>query len=294
MPERFPLPAALQRFLPEGMRDDAPIVSVVRLSGVITAQRGSPVNPGGLSLAGVSGALRAAFSHKQAKAVALIINSPGGSPVQSHLIYKRIRHLADEKKKPVYVFVEDVAASGGYMIACAGDEIIADQSSILGSIGVVSAGFGFPEALKKLGIERRVYTSGESKAQLDPFQPEKPDEIAHLKALQEEIHEFFINLVKERRGDVLDEDHRKLFSGQFWAGQSAQKLGLCDRIGDLRAVMRERFGEKVKFKLFTSERGLFGRRKPSVGVDLGALGHDLPQGALQTLEERAIWARFGL
>ena len=282
------LPQQVQKLLPEKFRSDGPVISAVRLSGVIGGGRGAMSGPG-LSLAGVAGPLRAAFNYKEAKAVALIINSPGGSPVQSHLIFKRIRQLSEEKEKPVYAFVEDVAASGGYMLACAADEIIADDSSILGSIGVISAGFGFTEAIEKLGIERRVYTSGGSKSQLDPFKPEKEEDILRLKAIQQEIHDMFIGLVKERRGDVLSDNHDEMFSGQFWAGRTAQTLGLCDRIGDMRGVLRERFGDKVRVKLFSAERGLFGRRKPSVGF-----GADLAEGLVQSVEERAIWARFGL
>ena len=285
------LPAYVQNLLPAKLRSDAPIVAVVRLEGVIGGGRGGIGSGQPLSLASVAAPLRAAFNFKPAKAVAIIINSPGGSPVQSHLIYKRIRQLALEKQKPVFAYVEDVAASGGYMIACAADEIIADDSSIVGSIGVVSAGFGFVEALEKLGVERRVYTSGASKSQLDPFRPEKPEDIERLKALQQEIHDMFIGLVKERRGDVLSEDEA-LFSGQFWAGRSGQSHGLVDRIGDMRGHLRERFGDKVKFKLFSAERGLLGRRKSSVGF--AGLGEELPRGLIAALEERSIWARFGL
>lgn len=287
---------SMARFLPKSMREETPIVPVVRLSGVIGSGRGLAPGSDGLSLANVAGALRGAFNYKRAKAVALLINSPGGSPVQSHLIYKRIKQLKAERNLPVFAFLEDVAASGGYMIACAADEIIADQSTIVGSIGVVSAGFGFPETLKKLGIERRVYTSGKSKSQLDPFQPEKKEDIAHLKALQEEIHAFFIALVKENRGDVLKGDESELFSGQFWAGETGMKLGLVDRIGDMRGVLRERFGENVLFRPYGPERTLFGRKIPSVfgGQNLSDIGRELPKGLVESLEERALWARYGL
>ena len=190
-----------------------PVVAVVRLAGIIGPSQ--PIR-GGLNLAAVAPALEAAFAMKNAKAVALVINSPGGSPVQSSLIYKRIRQLAEEKSLPVYAFAEDVAASGGYMIACAADEIYADESSVIGSIGVVSAGFGFTGLIEKLGVERRVHTAGESKAMLDPFQPEKPDEVARLKALQEEVHENFKALVKKARGERLKADDPAIFSGEFW------------------------------------------------------------------------------
>src|SRR3954462_2370152 len=220
----------LKELGPPKLRRGAAVVPVVRLSGVIGA--GTPLRPG-MSLAGVARTLERAFATKNAKAVALVINSPGGSPVQSRQIYLRIRQLAAEKKLPVLVFVEDVAASGGYMIACAGDEIFCDPSSILGSIGVVGGGFGFQEAIKRLGIERRLYTAGAHKAMLDPFLPENPDDVAKLKALQREIHQIFIALVKESRGARLKGSDDTLFTGEYWAGESSITLGLADSIGDL-------------------------------------------------------------
>ncbi|MEP0455899.1 MAG: S49 family peptidase, partial [Roseibium sp.] len=219
----------LRSLLPKKFRNDGPVIPVVRLQGPIGMA--TPLRPG-LSLATASLPLERAFSVKKAPAVALIVNSPGGSPVQSRLIFQRIRDLAKETEKDVLVFVEDVAASGGYMIALAGDEIIADPSSIVGSIGVVSAGFGFPDLLKKIGVERRVYTAGENKVILDPFQAEKPDDIEYLKNLQLEIHEIFIEMVKTSRGDVLADDP-EIFSGKFWTGGSARDLGLIDSLGDL-------------------------------------------------------------
>ena len=182
---------------------------------------------------------------RKARAVALLINSPGGSPVQSHLIYRRIRALAAENKRPVIAFAEDVAASGGYMIACAADEIICDPSSIVGSIGVVGGSFGFAKLMEKLGIERRLYTSGENKAMLDPFLPEKPEDVERLKAVQREIHEGFIDLVKGSRGARLKGPENTLFSGEYWTGSKAVELGLADGIGDLRSTLRERFGDDV-------------------------------------------------
>ena len=205
---------------------------VVRLSGVIGIS--TPLKPG-LTLASVARSLDRAFSMRNARAVALSINSPGGSAAQSHLIYRRIRALADEKKIPVIAFVEDVAASGGYMIACAADEIVCDASSIVGSIGVVGGSFGFDKLIEKIGIERRLYTSGEHKAMLDPFLPEKPEDVERLKAIQREIHESFIALVKERRGDKLDSRETALFSGEYWTGQRGRELGLVDAVGDLRS-----------------------------------------------------------
>ncbi len=270
---------------------------VVRLQGAIMPQSG-PFRPT-LSLSGVAGVLDKAFAVKDAPAVAVVINSPGGSPVQSRLIYKRIRDLAAEKKKEVLVFVEDVAASGGYMIACAGDEIVVDPSSIVGSIGVVSGGFGFVDAIGKLGIERRVHTSGQNKAVLDPFRPERPEDVAHLLELQRGVHETFIALVKARRGARLA-DHPDLFSGLFWSGERGVELGLVDRVGDLRSVLIERYGEKVRPQLIQANRGLLGR-KPVSGTLVGAQSFDparlaagLSEGLAATLEERALWMRYGL
>ena len=220
--------------LPARFRADIPVVPVVRLSGVIGFS--TPLKPG-LTLAGVARSLERAFAMRNARAVALAINSPGGSAAQSHLIYRRIRALADEKKIPVIAFVEDVGASGGYMIACAADEIVCDASSIVGSIGVVGGSFGFDKLIEKLGIERRLYTSGEHKAMLDPFLPEKPEDVERLKAIQQEIHDSFIALVKERRGDKLDSRETALFSGEYWTGQRALRTrpGRCDRRSAQRA-----------------------------------------------------------
>ena len=284
---------SLRHLLPARWRGDAPVVPVVRLSGVIGG--GSSFRPG-MSLAGVAKVLERAFSLRGAKAVAIVINSPGGSPVQSHQIYNRIRQLAAEKKLRVLVFVEDVAASGGYMIACAGDEIICDPSSIVGSIGVVGGSFGFEGLIEKLGIERRLYTSGKNKAMLDPFLPENPDDVARLKALQHEIHEMFIDLVKRSRGSRLKE-HDDLFTGAYWTGQTSISLGLTDAIGDLRSVLRARFGDKVKTPVIASNpgllSGLLGRRSAGAGA-FASLGGSLPEETLAALESRAAWARYGL
>src|SRR6201997_3815506 len=232
----------LMEWIPARWRQGAAIVPVVRLSGVIGAV--TPLRPG-MTLAGVAKMLERAFATRNAKAVALVINSPGGSPVQSRQIYLRIRQLAAEKKLPVLVFVEDVAASGGYMIACAGDEIFCDPSSILGSIGVVGGSFGMTELIKKVGVERRLYTAGSHKAMLDPFLPENPDDVARLKSIQREIHAIFIDLVKKSRGTRLKGADDVLFTGEYWAGETAVSLGLADGIGDLRSTLRARYGEKV-------------------------------------------------
>lgn len=262
------------------------IVPVVRLSGVIAARGGfGPV----LSLASVAPRLQRAFSLRGAKAVALIINSPGGSPVQSALIARRIRVLAEEKKLPVHIFVEDVAASGGYWLACAGDDIYADPSSIVGSIGVISAGFGFQKALERLGIERRVHTAGESKAMLDPFQPEDPEDVAKLRRLQDEMHATFKDWVRERRGGRLKADDKTLFEGEFWTGRRGLELGLVDGLGHLRDVLRERYGKKVRTPLVGERQGGFVRRL--LGL---ASVRDIADGALDAAEQRALWARFGL
>src|SRR5215470_11180277 len=229
-------------WLPARLRRGAAVVPVVRLSGLIGAV--TPLRPG-MMLAGVAKTLERAFGMRNARAVALLLNSPGGSPVQSRQIYLRIRQLAAEKSLPVLAFVEDVAASGGYMVACAGDEIFCDPSSILGSIGVVGGSFGFQDLIKRIGIERRLYTAGEHKAMLDPFLPENPDDVARLKAIQREIHTIFITLVKQSRSSRLKGPDDVLFTGEYWAGETAVSLGLADGIGDLRSTLRARFGDKV-------------------------------------------------
>ena len=283
----------LSRLLPRKLRSEGTTIPVVRLHGTIMAS-GSPMRPT-LSLASTASVLDKAFADKAAPAVAISINSPGGSPVQSRLIYKRIRDLADEKGKRVIIFVEDVAASGGYMIALAGDEIIADPSSILGSIGVISASFGFHEMIGKIGVERRVYTAGRNKMTLDPFQPEKPEEIERLKALQLEIHKVFIDMVKERRGARLADDP-DLFTGAFWTGGRSVELGLADQLGDMRSVLKQRYGADTRLKLIAQQRGLFGRRLPFFAQS-GApetIAASAADGLIGAIEERALWNRFGL
>ena len=283
--------SSLCRFLPKPFRNDKPVIPVVRLHGAIGG--GGPLKSG-LSLATASIPLEKAFSMKKAPAVALVVNSPGGSPVQSRLIFKRIRDLAKENEKDVLVFVEDVAASGGYMIALAGDEIFVDPSSIVGSIGVVAAGFGFTEMIKKIGVDRRVYTAGEKKVTLDPFQPEVPEDIEYIKSLQLEIHETFIDMVKSRRGDVLADDP-DLFTGKFWTGRTGVQLGLVDAIGDLREVIKDRYGDKAEPKLISAPRGLFGRKAGlGVGLAKGRLLDGVGEELISSVEERAMWMRYGL
>ncbi|MDB5636260.1 MAG: peptidase [Bradyrhizobium sp.] len=281
--------------IPARLRRGTAVVPVVRLSGLIGAV--TPLRPG-MSLAGVARTLERAFATKNAKAVALVINSPGGSPVQSRQIYLRIRQLAAEKKLPVLVFVEDVAASGGYMLACAGDEIFCDPSSILGSIGVVGGSFGFQDLIKRIGVERRLYPAGEHKAMLDPFLPENPDDVARVKALQREIHTIFIALVKGSRGARLKGADDVLFTGEYWAGETSVSLGLADAIGDLRSTLRARYGDKVLTPVIAPASGLlsglFGRRSAGAGTlsDLEGIA-GLPDELISALESRAIWAKFG-
>jgi signal peptide peptidase SppA len=282
----------LRPILPKRLRGGTPVVPVVRLAGVIGFS--TPLKPG-LTLANVARPLERAFGMRKARAVALSINSPGGSPVQSHLIYRRIKQLAAESECPVIAFAEDVAASGGYMIACAADEIVCDPSSIVGSIGVVGGSFGFAKLMDKLGVERRLYTSGEHKAMLDPFLPENPEDVERLKSVQREIHEGFIELVKGSRGARLKGPEKTLFSGEYWTGHKAIELGLADGIGDLRSTLRERFGDDVVTPLVSATRGWFGRVQPGVAAIEPLLRRaDLAEDIVSALEARAIWARYGL
>ncbi|MFN7103144.1 MAG: S49 family peptidase [Pseudorhizobium sp.] len=284
----------LSRVMPKRFRKEGIAIPVVRLQGVIMTG-GSPFRPT-LNLAAVAPMLEKAFARKDAPAVAISINSPGGSPVQSRLIYQRIRALAEEKNKKVLIFVEDVAASGGYMIALAGDEIFADPTSIVGSIGVVSGGFGFPELLRKIGVERRVYTAGENKVILDPFQPEKEGDIEYLKTLQLEIHKVFIDMVKLRRGSRLSEDDT-IFSGLFWTGVRGLDLGLIDGLGEMRETLKRRYGPKTRLELVGGARSFLGRRLPGVGPGVGgaeAIAAGAASGLAQTIEEKAMWSRYGL
>lgn len=283
--------------IPVIQRNIKPKVAVLRLSGVISSD-GKLGR--GLNLAGQAAAINQAFELAELKAVALVINSPGGSPVQSNLIYKRIRALAAEKDVPVYAFAEDVAASGGYMLALAGDEIYADPSSIVGSIGVISAGFGFEKALEKFGVERRVYTAGDNKSSLDPFLPENPEDIERLKKLQLQVHDVFKGMVRERREGKLNGEEKDLFNGEFWAGQDALERGLIDGISDVRTFMREKYGEKIKLVPVSAEKS-FWKRGRGIGMESneqqGALEGLLRHGAKEamiSLEERALWSKFGL
>jgi signal peptide peptidase SppA len=272
----------------ERVRNPPPQVAVLRFDGLI-GMRG----PRALSLRRFAAAIERAFHLRQLKAVALTVNSPGGSPAQSSLLYRRIRQLADEKSIPVIAFAEDVAASGGYWLALAADEIFADETSLLGSIGVISASFGFAEALRKFGVQRRLYTAGENKSLLDPFLTEDPKGVERLLALQQDMHESFKDLVRRRRNVKLRGEESVLFSGEVFTGRRAFELGLIDGIGDLRGVMRQRFGEEVRLRLIEPERrrlailSFFGvPRRPDTADVFGDL--------LARLEERLIWARLGL
>ena len=273
------------------------VVPVLRLSGPIGMA--TPLRPG-ISLATLAGPIEKAFNLSRAPSVAVVINSPGGSPVQSSLIFRRIRQLAEEKDKKVYVFCEDVAASGGYYLSIAGDEIYADASSIIGSIGVISASFGLDKAIQKLGVERRVYTAGTNKGSLDPFLPEKPDDIERLKTIQRDVHDVFIGVVKERRLGRLKALDSELFSGAFWSAPKALDFGLIDGISDVRTKMREIHGDKVRLRPVPLERGwlsLRGRRLPSILAGLGGEtgpGLAFAEDLVSAIEARALWSRFGL
>jgi signal peptide peptidase SppA len=284
----------LARITPSFLRKPKPLVPVVRLYGAIG---GGYPGTSSITLPGVAGQLEQAFEAPGAKAVALLIRSPGGSAAQSHMIYQRIRALAAENEIKVYAFVEDLGASGGYMIACAADEIFADASSVVGSIGVVSAGFGFTGLIDKLGVERRVHTAGLSKAMLDPFKPENPDDIARLKELQREVHDMFIALVKASRKDRLKAPDEELFNGAFWAGASALKLGLIDGLGDVRAVMRQKLGDEVDLRIVPApgRSGLLRYILPQGRADHAAdLSLIDPERLIGALEARALWSRYGL
>jgi signal peptide peptidase SppA len=274
-----------------------PVVPVLRFTGPIGMV--TPLRPG-LALASVAGPIERAFSFSKLPTVAIVVNSPGGSPVQSHLIFRRIRQLAAEKSKRVYVFCEDVAASGGYFLALAGDEIYADPSSIVGSIGVISAGFGLDKFIDRFGIQRRVHSSGKDKGALDPFQPERPEDIARLKDLQRNVHDVFIGVVKERRTGKLKGPEEELFSGTFWSAAKALDYGLIDGLDDLRGKMRALHGDKVRLRAIPlSSGGLLSRFRRLPGFEAArdngfALGPALADDLISAIEARALWSRFGL
>ncbi|MEH6404649.1 MAG: S49 family peptidase [Sneathiella sp.] len=276
----------LKRFL-----KDVPVVAVIPLHGVI-ASGGGKLRGENLNLMGLAQIINDAFEVKGVKAIALSINSPGGSPVQSSLIAKRIRQLADEKELPVYAFAEDVMASGGYWLGLCADEIYADESSVVGSIGVISAGFGFTGLMEKLGVDRRMYSAGENKAKLDPFSPEKQTDVEWLKKLQVEIHENFKTYVKDRRGDRLKKrKDKELFSGDVWTGPRATELGLIDGISDLRSFMREKYGEDVKFHLLAGRKSWI---QKTLGLGAHSIGADAVEAVIDASKNEAAWSRYGL
>jgi serine protease SohB len=280
--------------VPARFRKSAPLIPLVRLAGAIGVS--TPLRPG-LLLNTLNPALEAAFKIKPAKAVAIAVNSPGGSAVQSALIHNRIRQLADKHDKKVLTFAEDVAASGGYMLICAGDEIYADPSSIIGSIGVISASFGFNEAIGKLGVERRLHTSGAHKSMLDPFQPEKPADVKRLKALQKRLHDSFIDLVTRRRGAKLDGERDRLFSGEFWTGAQALEFGLVDGLGGMHDILAEKFGPDYRLKPIAQDRNWLRRRfagAEALAPLLDGTGPGLGDDLISALETRALWSRYGL
>ena len=261
------------------------VVPHVRLTGIIgSAGRFKQ----GMDLDGQKDILKKAFSLKKISHVAISINSPGGSPVQSHLIYSYIRELADKKKIKVLIFAEDVAASGGYLISCAGDEIYANSSSIIGSIGVISASFGFKDLIKKIGVERRVYTAGKNKSTLDPFVEEKEEDIKRLKNIQLELHDDFIKVVETSRGSKLkDPEKNNIFTGEFWTGKTALKLGLIDGIGNADQVLKQKFGDKVVIKKFEKQKSFIAKK-------LSSSIQDPVDSLANILEEKSMWQKFGL
>jgi len=262
-----------------------PKIPVIRLSGVIAD---TVTRRGGISYDRTKKMIGKAFSMARAPAVALVINSPGGTPAQSQLIANLIRQLADEKEITVYAFVEDVAASGGYWLACAADHIYVQETSIVGSIGVISAGFGLDDLIDRHGIKRRLYTSGREKSMLDPFTPEKPADVARLKEIQMQIHAHFITWVKDRRGGRLEGLDEDLFEGRFWTGTAAINMGIVDEIGDVRSVMREKYGEDIRLIDFSPDKKL--RFLPQIPGVSETLVDDVITG----VEDRALWGRFGL
>ena len=260
-------------------------IPTLRLSGVISSQSG--ITGSGLSINNLEKLIEKLFSDKKSPAVAIVINSPGGSPTQSSLIAKKIINWSKEKNKTVLAFVEDVAASGGYWLACAADEIYIDENSVVGSIGVISPGFGFVDLIKKIGIERRIYTSGKSKSFLDPFSEEKKEDVDRLKDIQEQIHENFINYVKNRRASKLNkEKFDDIFSGLFWVGKKSVELGLADGIGSLKEILEKKFGKKVKIKMINQKKSFLQRRFSSSVSNY--------EDILNKIEEKIILSRFGL
>lgn len=262
-------------------------IAVINLNGVIG--NASKFDKG-INIENVNPLLEKSFKEKKFKAVAINVNSPGGSPVQSELIFQRIRELSEEKKIPVFTFARDVAASGGYFILCAGDEVYAHDSSIIGSIGVISASFGFEKAIKKIGVERRIYTEGKNKAVMDPFSPEDPDNIKILKSVQKDIFTNFKNIVKNTRGKKLKKTDANLFNGAFWSGTESKKIGLIDDIANMRDVMKKKFGKKVKFvEIKEKKKGLV---KDLLATKFDDFSENIIDDIFNKIEERSSWNRF--
>ena len=265
----------------------SPQIAVVRLSGIIG--QGGVGRRNGLTLADLESTIEAAFEVPRLRAVALSINSPGGSPVQSALIAEYVQSLAKQKKVKVYAFCDDVAASGGYWLACAADEIYANGASVVGSIGVITASFGFDKFIKRIGIERRVYTAGKNKRRLDPFLPENANDVKYLRVLQKDLHEQFKDYVRQRRGKRLKGTSRVMFNGDFWSGLKAVELGLIDGVGEMRSILKKKYGEDVRFSLIEEKKSFLAKR---FGISKNATGW--ADELLLALEERALWSRYGL
>jgi len=280
--------------LPGTLRERGPVVAAVKLHGVITPTA-PPLGRGVINLSVLESVLTRAFGFDRLRAVALLINSPGGSPTQSALVADRIRGLADLKNVPVLAFCEDVAASGGYWLACAADEIVAHPTSLVGSIGVVSQGFGLHGLLERFGVERRLYTAGANKSRLDPFLPEREDDVVWLRSMQTELHGMFRDWVCSRRGDRLVTGQQDLFTGEVWSGRRALELGLVDRLGTMRGEIAKRYPD-AEIITVEARRPLLARLgiAPAAAALSGRGGPESALAVLEALEHRATWSRFGL
>ena len=280
--------------LPGTQRERGPVVTVIKLHGLITPTP-APLGRGVINLAALEPVLIRAFNYDRLRAVALSINSPGGTPTQSALVADRIRGLADHKRVPVLAFCEDIAASGGYWLACAADEIIAHPTSLVGSIGVVSRGFGLHGLLERFGVERRLYATGANKARLDPFLPEQQDDVVWLQGMQAELHEMFREWVCARRGNLLATDQQDLFTGEVWTGRRAVELGLVDRLGTMRGEITKRYPE-AEIVTVEGRRPLLARLglTPAAAALSSRNASESAMAMLEALEHRAAWSRFGL
>jgi signal peptide peptidase SppA len=289
-PTRFSKIDQLLSILTFGLGGAKPVVAILRLEGVVGKVS---TMKSGLTLCSLNKLIEKMFKIERLKAVCLAINSPGGSPVQSELITNRIIELAKEKDIPVYSFIEDVAASGGYWLACAGNKIFASRSSIVGSIGVIAAGFGFHEAIEKLGIQRRVYTQGNNKSVLDPFQPEKESDVKIIKKIQKDIHEHFIDTVKARRGGKITQSDEVIFNGEFWSGQIAADFGLVDGINDLYSFIQEKFGDEVKIEYIEQKQSWF-KKRFGVSAVSKEFADNLVGGLVESAEKKLVQSKFDI